>query len=45
MAGLEIETVNSAAPKFNRCSCGRNNLQLKQHPNADRLHVCQGQHR
>ncbi|MEE9580121.1 MAG: phenylalanine--tRNA ligase subunit beta, partial [Nitrosomonadaceae bacterium] len=39
MAGLEVESIESAAPDFNRVVVAEV-LSVKTHPNADRLHVC-----
>ncbi|NDP37509.1 MAG: phenylalanine--tRNA ligase subunit beta [Rhodoferax sp.] len=40
MAGLEVEEVKPVAPPFNRIVVGEIK-EAAQHPNADRLHVCQ----
>src|SRR5512133_2262930 len=40
MAGLEVEELKPVAPPFNRIVVGEIK-EAAQHPNADRLHVCQ----
>jgi phenylalanyl-tRNA synthetase beta chain len=40
MAGLEVEELRPVAPAFRKIVVGRI-LQAEQHPNADRLRVCQ----
>ena len=40
MAGLEVEAIESAAPKFNRVVVAKV-LSIKKHPSTDRLNVCQ----
>ena len=40
MAGLEVEELKPVAPPFNRIVVGEIKA-AAQHPNADRLHVCQ----
>lgn len=40
MAGLEIETITPVAGEFNQVVIGHV-LKVEQHPNADRLRVCQ----
>ncbi|MEN8176071.1 MAG: phenylalanine--tRNA ligase subunit beta [Pseudomonadota bacterium] len=40
MAGLEVDTVDPAAPDFSGVVVGRV-LSLQQHPDADKLRVCQ----
>ena len=40
MAGLEVETIDSAAPDFNKVVVAEV-LSVNKHPDADRLNVCQ----
>jgi len=40
MAGLEVEAIESAAPKFNRVVVAKV-MSIKKHPSTDRLNVCQ----
>ncbi len=40
MAGLEVESLEPAAPQFNNVVVGKV-LEVKTHPDADRLNVCQ----
>ena len=40
MAGLEVESIDPVAPLFNRVVVGGIES-IEQHPNADRLRICQ----
>jgi phenylalanyl-tRNA synthetase beta chain len=40
MGGFEVEELRPVAPPFSQIVVGRN-LEAEQHPNADRLRVCQ----